>query len=74
MNLGIFAWRGLLLAGAGLLAWMSLGVGLGEMYAERVAAGDETLIDHALGWQPEHSGMLFGKAAMLQNDDHAAQS
>ena len=69
MNLGIFAWRGVLLAGAGVLAWISLGVGLGEMYAERVAAGDETLIDHALGWQPEHSGMLFGKAAMLQNDD-----
>jgi hypothetical protein len=62
VSLKIYMWRGLLLAAAFVLAWLSLANGVGSYYANRVAAGDDALIENVLVWNPDHSGTLFRKA------------
>ncbi|UHD15502.1 tetratricopeptide repeat protein [Thiocapsa bogorovii] len=68
----IYWWRGLLVLGALGLAWASLVNGLAGYYADRVAAGDTAMIDHALGWRSDQSATLFLKALQVLPDDPAA--
>jgi hypothetical protein len=67
----IYWWRALLVLGALMLAWGSLVNGLAGYYADRVATGDTAMIDHALGWQSDHSATLFLKALQVLPEDAA---
>jgi hypothetical protein len=72
VSLKIYVWRGLLLAAAFALAWLSLANGVGNYYADRVAAGEDAFIENVLVWNPDHSGTLFRKALKSLSEDPEA--
>ena len=70
-----YVWRGFLIIGASVLAWTSLVQGVSGYYANRVIAGDESLIETVLTWNPAHSATLVAKAYRLlaTDPDQAAE-